>query len=241
MVVQSQLAELDRFLLTVADDTEESPWMVMSGVQTRGTDLLLDILRLYVEHTGLPWYLETFLAISMLRPDGARTLEAAPDLLMVEAEDRARSSWSIPDEGKAPQFVLEVTVASSWHRDTVQKPRIYEAMGVREFALFAPERHDGGPQLFGYRRDDAARWVHWDAGPDGILWSRELGGLGLVVDDRLWLRALDPRGERLLSSRELARLEGRARAAEALRREAAETEAARLREELRRLREERSF
>lgn len=143
---------------------------------------------------------------------------------MVEAEDRLRTSWSIPDEGKAPQFVLEVTVASSWRRDTHEKPRIYEWMGVRELAIFAPERRDGGPPLFGYRRGDENRWVAWETDPAGVLWSRELGGLGLYVEDQLWLRAVDQQGRRLPTPNELAQ-------AEAARREAAEAAAARLRGE----------
>ncbi len=97
----------------------------------------------------------------MPRPDGKGLLIAAPDVLMIEGPDRLRTSWSIPDEVGAPQFVLEVTVSSSWHRDTVEKPRIYDGMGVREYALFAPERRDGGPKLFGYRRDELGRWGSW--------------------------------------------------------------------------------
>lgn len=134
---------------------------------------------------------------------------------------------------------------------TVEKPRIYEGMGVREYAIFAPERRDG-PQLFGYRRDAAGRWVPWHADSRGILWSQELGGLGLYAEDRLWLRALDAEGNRLPTPRELVEEQAAAyrdaerdRAAEAARREAAElpaaaaeAEAARLREKLRRLRGE---
>ncbi len=224
MAIHAELSDYERFLLTVPNDTEDAPWMVMSGLQVRDVDLLKAILRLHVKRQGLHWYLESFLKITMPRPGGEGTLEAAPDLLMAEGPDRLRTSWSILDEGKAPQFALEVTVQSSWHRDTEEKPAIYDAMGVRELAIFAPERRDGGPALFGYHRDDENRWAAWETDPAGVLWSRELGGLGLYVEDRLWLRAIDQQGRRLPTPMELA--------------EAAEAEAAHLREELRRLRGE---
>lgn len=59
-----------------------------------------------------------------------------------------------------------------------------------------------------------------------------MGGLGLYVEDRLWLRALDANGARLPTPMELAQ----AAEVEAARRETADAEVARLREELRCLR-----
>lgn len=126
MAVHTELGDVERFLLTVPNDTEDAPWMVMSGLESRDTVLLIEILRLHVHRNRLPWYLEAFLKVTMPRPSGGGLLEAAPDILMVEAEDRLRTSWSIPGEGKPPQFVLEVTVESSWDRDTGHKPMIYD-------------------------------------------------------------------------------------------------------------------
>ena len=161
MAVQAPLTDLELFLLTTPDDTEDAPWMVMSGLQSREVDVLIDILRLHVQRHRLPWYLETYLQVRMPRPRVSRRLDAAPDLLMVEADDRPRTSWIVRDEGKPPQFVLEVASGSSWERDSEDKPLIYEGMGVGEYALFAPERTDGGPVLFGYRRDERGAWVSW--------------------------------------------------------------------------------
>jgi nucleoid-associated protein YgaU len=84
----------------------------------------------------------------------------------------------------------------------------------------------------------------------GVLWSQQLE-LGLYVEGELWLRARDRHGNRLPTPTELARKEAATREAEAARaeeanqraaaeaaaREAAEAEVARLRAELRRLRE----
>lgn len=82
-----------------------------------------------------------------------RTLDVAPDLLMAEADDVERTSWNVLGEGQPPRFVLEVVTKESWERDTVEKWGIYNAMGVDEYAIFAPKRTDGGPLLFGHRRD----------------------------------------------------------------------------------------
>jgi len=244
-----QLSELELFLLTTPNDTEEAPWMVMADVQVRDVDLLKSILRLHIEQRQLPWYLASYLKITMRRPVTGEPLEAAPDLLVTEGEERLRTSWNIAAEGKPPLFVLEVASTKSWGRDTRGKPQIYAAMGVAEYAIFAPERKRG-PQLFGYRRDAAGQFVDWRADRQGVLRSRALGGLGFYVEERLWLRALDAEGRRLRTSHEQLAEEAAARDAEAAarrdaeRRAAAETaaraqveaEVARLREELRQLR-----
>jgi Putative restriction endonuclease len=224
VAVQQQLSDLDLFLLTTLDDTEDAPWMVMADLQVRERDLLIDILRLHVLLQRLPWYLASYLKVTMPRPAGRRTLAAAPDLLMALAEDWPRTSWDIVSEGQAPRFVLEVSSAASWERDSEDKPLIYQAMGVREYVVFAPERKDGGPVLLGYRLDAAEQYQSLGVDDQGVLWSQELGGLGLYVEERVWLRARDAQGNRLPTPTELYRTE------------AAET--ARLREELRRLREE---
>lgn len=256
MAVVVGRSALERFLQTVANDEEESPWMVMGDLQVRDIDLLKPILLLHAERRHLSWYVASYLLITMPRPLGDTTLEAAPDLLVATAaEDRLRTSWSIPGEGKAPEFVLEVASGKSWQRDSADKPRIYDGMGVREYALFAPERADG-PKLSGWRRAAGGEFVAWDADEQGLLRSRALGGLGLYVEHGLWLRAVDAAGRRLPTPSELAREERRRADAETARAEAeaiaraeaeqraaaarleAEAEVERLRAELRRLRGE---
>jgi len=210
--------------------------MVMADLQVRDVELLRSILLLHVERERLPWYLASYLKISVPRPAVTRLLDAAPDLLMVEAEDRLRTSWNIREEGKPPQFVLEVATGSSWGRDTEDKPLIYGSMGVGEYAIFAPERRDG-PVLFGYRRGASGTFDAWTPDERGVLWSRELAGLGLYVEERLWLRVQDADGRRLPTPRELAAEEAAARATDSVRLQLAEAEVVRLREEIRRLRE----
>jgi len=201
--------DLDRdlLLLTTPNDTKDAPWMVMADLQVRGVDVLKSILRYHVERHHLPWYLASYLKVTMRRGRSNRRLNVAPDLLMVEAPDRLRTSWNVEREGKPPQFVVEMSSEKSWERDSEDKPAIYDAMGVREYAIFAPERRDGGPLLFGYRRDTAGNFGSWQPDGDGCLVSRELGGLRLYVEAGRWLRALDEQGQRLpTEGEEAARL-----------------------------------
>jgi hypothetical protein len=235
MAIELQRTAEEVFLLTVEDDTEDAPWMVMASLQVRDVDLLKSILHLQIQRSQLPWVVESYLAIRRRRPGSRRDLIAAPDLLLAEAADRLLSSWSVEREGKAPEFVLEVASGASWERDSDDKPGIYRWLGVREYAIFAPERTDGGPTLFGYQRDDADQWGEWRPDERGVLWSRALGGIGLYVEGDVWLRALDGQGNRLPSPDEWARDEAARAEATAAR---AEAEIARLREELRRLRGE---
>ena len=239
MAVLTQRSELDLFLMTVENDEEDAPWMVMADLQVRGVDLLKPILRLHAERQHLPWYIASYLLITTPRPEGERMLEAAPDLLVAVAPDVLRTSWSVPAEGKAPEFVLELSSGKSLGRDLGDKPRIYGSMGVREYVLFAPERKDG-PKLLGWRRNAAGKFVQWHVDGDGVLWCRALDGLGLYVEGGLWLRAVDATGARLPTPADLLLAERRradaatARAeTEAARAKAAEGELERLQEELR--------
>lgn len=124
--------------------------------------------------------------------------------------------------------MLEVATKESWRRDTQDKPLLYEAWGIAEYALFAPERRRPGPPLWGYRLADSGKYVLWTVDADGVLRSRQMQGLGLVVEDARWLRVVDAEGNRLPTPDEVA-------AAEAAARQAAEAEIVRLRDLLGRM------
>ena len=176
MVTRRQLSDTEWLLLTTPDDTEEAPWMVVPEFQWRVVALLMSILRLYVRRRGLRWHLAAELKITMPRRIIPRSLDLAPDLMIVEADDAPRTSWDVQVEGQVPPFVLEVVTKDSWERDTVEKPLLYDAMGVQEYVIFAPQRKDAGPLLFGYRRDAERRFVPWDTDEQGALHSAVLGG-----------------------------------------------------------------
>ena len=114
-----------------------------------------------------------------------------------EADGRVRAEWVVPDvlvafgvgghrrhsyvvwqEGKAPEFVLEVASESTWRRDRDEKPGVYAGLGVREYFLYDPVGRWLEPRLQGYgleggryRRLEAERL----GGGEWGLRSRELG------------------------------------------------------------------
>jgi Uma2 family endonuclease len=229
MVIRRQLSDTEWLLLTTPDDTEEAPWMVVPEFQWRVVALLMSILRLYVRRRGLRWHLAAELKITMPRRIIPRSLDLAPDLMVAEADDAPRTSWDVRVEGQVPPFVLEVVTKDSWERDTLEKPLLYDAMGVQEYVIFAPQRKDGGPLLFGYRRDAERRFVPWNTDEQGALHSAVLGALTLYVEEGEWLRLRDAQGQRLPSAEE----EAERAEQEAAARQAAEAELERLRALLR--------
>ena len=85
--------------------------------------------------------------------DGGRERRMlAPDVFVIfGVPKRERFSYVTWDEGKPPDFVLEILSGSTWRRDTVDKKAIYEAMGVAEYWLLDPVGPFLTPPLIGYR------------------------------------------------------------------------------------------
>lgn len=234
--------EITALLLAAEDDTNEAPWMTMPAFQFQVIHLLVAILRLYSRRRQLGWHVSAELGVRMPKPDGT-TLTLGPDLFVVEADAALRTSWDIVGEGQPPRFVLEVVTKDSVARDTSDQQKVgyYAAMGVTEYAIYWPERPDGGPKLFGYRRDTVGDWVAWNTDGQGVLWCTTLAGLGLCIEEMPWLGVVDRRGERLPSPEEEA--ERADREAERAEREAdarrlADAQAARLAERAMRLAEQ---
>jgi len=230
LIPLKRLTDTELLVLMLASDSEEAPWMVMSDFQWRVVALLMSILRLHAERRALPWYLSAEINVIMPIPLSGRAFPVVPDLFMAEAVDRERTSWRVDEEGP-PLFALEVVSEESRQRDLEEKPTLYDTMGVRELAIFDPHRRDGGPALFGYRRNEAGAFAPWTVDARGTLWSDTLElGLYRAVNDRL--RARDRAGVILPSpEEEAARADSEARRAnaEAARANAAEAELVRLR------------
>ena len=75
----------------------------------------------------------------------------APDVLVsFGVPKRDRLSYVVADEGKAPDFVLEVASTSTWRRDYGEKRKTYEALGVREYFLY-DARPEAETRLAGFR------------------------------------------------------------------------------------------
>ncbi len=87
--------------------------------------------------------------------EGNPRVSVAPDTFVVfGVEDHTRMNYKVWQEGKGPDFVLEVASPSTWREDVERKPRIYAGLGVSEYFLFDPTGEHYSPRLRGYRLVD---------------------------------------------------------------------------------------
>lgn len=231
------LTEDEFFLLTVPDDTEEQPWMVMGDPQFWSATEFAATLENYARRHSLPWYVAGMLPILYRRPTG-RKGQVAPDVLVARGVPRhARHSYDLEVEGVFPHFVMEVLSPSSIEHDLTDKLRLYKTLGAREYVIYAPEPGLPAPPLQGYKRGTSDSFELWVPGGDGRLWSAELE-LYLAAEGDV-LRAFQPDGTPLPTRWESEQAQLRAKEAQLQAEQAqlrAEEEAARLRAELERLR-----
>jgi hypothetical protein len=167
------------FWLSLEDDTEDAPWMVMGDLQFRSASSLYYGLRNHAREQGLAWYVASMLPIQVAKLPSRRKQILAPDLFVALVPERSRAAFDVAAEGGFPPFVLEVVSPSSVQRDFDDKLEAYEKLGAREYALFTP-RADTPSVLQGYRRNAAGQFEVWPLDPEGRLWSDVLG-LYLVV------------------------------------------------------------
>jgi Uma2 family endonuclease len=208
-------SDLEWFWLTVPSDGDPPPPPAKPDFHWHAIALLMSILRRYRHAHGLRWYLGVESSVTMPHQLVPRDINPGPDILMAEADDHERRSWNVEQEGSLPLFVLEVVTEDSWAHDTEFKPILYDRMGVREYLIYAPERKDPGPILFGHHRDAQGEWDVWNAEGDGEVRSDVLGGLRFFTD-RSRLRVRDADRAVLLSDEEAAEQESaRADASEA--------------------------
>ncbi len=200
----------DLFMLMLADDTEDAPWMVMGDLQFWSASGFAHSLRNYAHEQGLPWYVASMLPINYEWPNAARKKTLAPDTFVAFVPERSCTSYDREAEGVFPPFVLEVVSPSSTTRDELDKRHAYHLLGAREYALFTP--HEGkASTLEGYRRNAAGEFEPWPLDDQGRLWSEVLG-LRLVIRGAL-LQAETPDGRLLLTPEQAE--EARQRAEEA--------------------------
>jgi hypothetical protein len=224
---------LHKTFAPIEDDTEEAPWMVMGTPQYETVEAFASGLRRELRFRRPPLFVAVMLPIRYrLSPQG-RVEQLAPDVMVAPVPIYPRSSYALDVEGVPPGFVLEVMSAESRARDLRIKPERYAAIGIREYALFAPEMPDGhhllDPPLQGYRLDSARQeYVRWEPDAEWRLYSEELD-LWLTVRDGI-VRAQRADGSLVPTFDE----ERQAREAEAGARQELEAEVARLRAELQR-------
>ena len=169
-----------------------------------------------------------------------------PDVLVAfGVGSHRRRSYAIWQEGKPPEFVMEIASVSTWRRDRDEKPAIYESLGVREYFLYDPVGGRLEPRLQGHvLREGRYRALRPERLPNGErgLRSETLGLWAYLQGPEQALRWHDPvTGKDLEDYDEVqaAREAAEARAdEEAAARKAVEEKLAELRAQVRRLRRE---
>ena len=131
----------------------------------------------------------------------------APDVFVVfGVPDHLRRTYLLWQEGKAPDFVMEVSSPSTWRADQGSKRDTYAKIGVSEYWLYDPTGDYLTPRLHGFRLVDG-RYAPIAVRDDGALTGRSevlALELRLYPDDRF--RFHDPAsGQDLLSLEEAER------------------------------------
>ena len=117
----------------------------------------------------------------------------APDVYVVLGAPAhpPRDTYMLWKEPKGPDFVLEVTSASTRRDDERRKRDVYAALGVREYFLYDPRAEYLAPPLQGFRLEDG----EYRALPAvTVLSNREVA----VASDVLGLTLRDDRDARLV-------------------------------------------
>ena len=103
-------------------------------------------------------------------PGTFRDLARYPDLLVAFDADpelyEASNGYIVSEQGKPPDFVLEVASPSTASEDTGPKRDDYAALGVLEYWLFDKTGEYHGARLTGYRLRDDGRYHAIEMGVD---------------------------------------------------------------------------
>ena len=126
----------------------------------------------------------------MYYEEGNPAASIAPDVYVVLDHDLGnRGVYKFWEEGKPPDFALEVISPSSKIRNAVEKRALYARLGIGEYFLFQPDPHERGRRLVGYRLWGQS-YQEMPAEPDGAVHSTALGVSLRVEGANLRLRNL---------------------------------------------------
>ncbi len=125
----------------------------------------------YIQASGRPLYLASELPV--LYPGEP---PFAPDVLAIQdvpdpGEDDTRSSWSVAQEGRGLDFVLEITWGGDRDKDLVSNVARYARLGIPEYFVYDRRRQ----RLYGYRLGFGARGYSSLTPVEGLLRSAVLG------------------------------------------------------------------
>ena len=126
----------------------------------------------------------------MYYEEGNPAASIAPDVYVVLNHDLGkRGVYKFWEEGKSPDFAMEVISPSSAIRNAREKRALYARLGIGEYFLFQPDPRKRGRRLVGYRLWGGA----YDEVPeeeDGAVCSTSLGVSFRVEGKNLRVRSL---------------------------------------------------
>ena len=126
----------------------------------------------------------------MYYEEGNPAASIAPDVYVVLDHDLGdRLVYKFWEEGKPPDFALEVISPSSKIRNAKEKRALYARLGIGEYFLFQPDPRKRGRRLVGYRLWGQT-YEELRAEPDGAVRSTALGVSMRVEGKNLRVRSL---------------------------------------------------
>ncbi len=169
--------------------------------------------------------------ILMYYMEGQPQKVVSPDVLVTFGiGQKPRLTYKVWEEGKIPNFVMEMSSKTTYQKDLGEKMTLYASLGIRDYVLYDAEGLYLPTPLMGFTLADGS-YVEMSSNADAGIYSEALG-LEFRVRD-MDCGIYDPVSEAWLQTAAEA-AEARAETAEA-RAETAEAEAAQLREQLARL------
>jgi len=200
-------------------------------------DILIWILQALRHHFNNDVYVSG--DILMYDKQGYPRSSISPDVLVAFGiGQQQRRTYKVWEEGKSPEFVMELSSENTYENDLAGKMAHYAEMGIQNYFLYDAEGHYLPTQLMGFTLVDG-NYEAIAADADGKIHSDALGLGFQMTEDRLgiydpetrqWLQTAAEAADARAEQETLARRQADARAA------AAEAETAELRAELARLR-----
>lgn len=116
-------------------------------------DLMLDLIHTLIDHFADVPDVCVSGNLLMFYEEGNKRRHVSPDVFVVRGVvKRQRLHYLIWEEGKGPDFVIELTSKSTRNEDVRTKKALYrDVMGVAEYFLFDPLGDYLNPRLQGYR------------------------------------------------------------------------------------------
>jgi Uma2 family endonuclease len=103
----------------------------------------------------------------------------APDLIAVlDVEDHPRRHWTVSDEGRGLDFVLEIHVSGDKKKDYETNVERFARLGILEYFLFDPPHG----RLLGYRLIEGGE-AYEPLVPQGGLWRSRVLHLDLSLEE----------------------------------------------------------